>query len=104
MTLKRFCNEKKMEEMIATSQPDHVGHLSVSPAQGIALAALVRRITGHNAVAQSLASLLEPLGLHNDIAFSSEQTMASVVRQPIDGLPLHDIFEHVEKERHRLEG
>jgi len=103
--VKRFCNEKKMEESVA-SAPQEQGsdHATCPLFQGIAISALLRRMTGHATAADAIRVILEPLGLDEDIAFTGDEgRMAWVVREPIAGLGLDKIFEHMEREKHKLD-
>jgi len=100
MCVKRFCNERRMEEMLAAAPQDDRGDDFPSDALASAVAAVLRRLTGHASVADALQSILKPLGLQDDIVFAAEQEdrMAWVVRQPVEGLPLPRIFAHLEQE------
>jgi len=104
MGIKRFCNERRMEEMLAAAPPDDRGDDLSNPLLGVAAAAVLRRVTGHSSAAEALHSVLGPLGLQEEIAFSAEEErMAWVVRQPIEGLPLPRVFEWLEQQQTRRE-
>jgi len=98
MGIKRFCNELRMEEMVAAAPQDGKEGPTFCPAQGLLLAALLRKTTGHSSASGALRATLEMQGLQDDIVFAAEESarMAHVVRQPIESLTLPRIFEWVE--------
>jgi len=106
MSVKRFCTEKRMEESISAAPQEEKGAESAPcPVLGTAIAALLRRFKGSPTAAQALKGVLEPAGLHDDVAWHGDEArMAWVVRKPIEDLPLSRVFQWVEQQTDKLNG
>eukprot|EP00930_Biecheleria_cincta_P045208 TRINITY_DN31167_c0_g1_i1.p1 TRINITY_DN31167_c0_g1~~TRINITY_DN31167_c0_g1_i1.p1 ORF type:complete len:1371 (-),score=251.89 TRINITY_DN31167_c0_g1_i1:172-4284(-) len=105
-TFKTFFNEKQMEEMLAAAPGDREKHCKVPACRvlGVALAALLRRATGHRCVAASLRQLLEPHGLHEDIAYSGkEDRMAHVGHKLQEEISVSTMWEMLEDRMERTD-
>lgn len=104
MDFKRFCNERRMEDIFVKSPQEPVHSEQACPILGVAVSALLKRITGHKTVAAAIDEILEPDGLNKDITYGgADSRMAWVVRRPMEMLSLPEVFEWLEKRQAKIE-
>jgi len=88
-----ICSERRMEETLA-SAPFSSGGAAPCRVLGVALAALLRRATGHESVTEALKTSLSPLGLEEDIVYSgAEERMAHVGHQLLEEVGISSLWE-----------
>jgi len=102
-TYKLFCNEQKMEECVSETHREQEGLSHACYVLGVAIAALLRRATGHKTAGEALQSVLKPLGLHEDICFFSSDTarMAHTGHQILEEVSMAALWEALEERQGR---
>lgn len=109
MTLRTFCHDLRLEEVIAAAphEPEDAG--SVGPPCGILgelVAAMLRRTEGTKSVSDALAIALRPVGLQEEIRYGpakKSDRLALLSRRPLETLPLARAFEWLEaREREQI--
>lgn len=97
MTIKAFCSELRMEEVLAVSPTCSEGD-GPCPLQGAVLAALLRRLTGHRTAAESLRSILQKLSLQDQIAYKGAPSLLAFAgHRPQETLSMAHIFKWLEE-------
>jgi len=113
LSLKGFYTEGRIEQAVAAAPRDRAAEAAAAEeggaavpcrAIGIAVAALLRRSSGHARVAQAVAAALKPTGLQNDISYTRESGLgARVGRKPQTSLPVERVYEWLEDKASALE-
>lgn len=103
-THRTLSSERQMEDALAACPRDVDGASDVCHVVGIAAAALLRRATGHKTAAEALRSVLEPLGLHQDVVYSGPpERQARVGHQLVEEVTVAAIWDAVESHQQRLD-
>lgn len=105
LSFKAFCNELRMEHVLSLApREQRPGAAPFSRAAGTAAAALLRRASGNKSAADAVAKILEPLGLHTDITYSSTQNrMAFAGKKPQESMGIDRMYEWLEEKVEALE-
>lgn len=92
-----------MEDNVASCPMASTDTDEVCKVLGVAIAAVLRRVTGHKRAAEAVKSVLEPLGLHEDIVyFADDARMSRVAHKMIDRVTLAHIFEALDSRQGAL--
>eukprot|EP00927_Polykrikos_kofoidii_P046791 TRINITY_DN40923_c0_g1_i1.p1 TRINITY_DN40923_c0_g1~~TRINITY_DN40923_c0_g1_i1.p1 ORF type:complete len:1391 (+),score=284.24 TRINITY_DN40923_c0_g1_i1:54-4226(+) len=105
LRFKTLGNEAKMEASVAASphEAQDGGAGGVCRVLGTAIVALLRRATGHGTAAAALRSIMEPLGLQDDIAYhGDDERLAYLGHQLVEEVTMAKLWEMIE-ERQEVE-
>jgi len=104
LTLRGYCSEQMMEEAMAASPLDaQTGHKAFSRAMGIAVGALLHRVTQSQSVVDAVSTSLKPLELERDIVyFAAEERMARLGRKPMGQMSMTRIMSWFDERQQRL--
>jgi len=101
---KSICSEQQMEKSVAASPSSPSSSGTAWPIIGIAAGALLRRSTGHKTVAEAVKTVLEPLGLHEDIVYSApSDRLTHAAYKLCEEINMATIWEMVEAQERKME-